>query len=377
MSDIRIDAIDKSFGDTAVLREVSLHIASGEFVAILGPSGCGKTTLLRCLAGFETLDGGRIEIGGELVSAPRHHVPPERRNIGVVFQNYALWPHMSVAQNVAYGLKVAGLAKKQRAERVARVLEVVELGALADRRPADLSGGQRQRVALARCLAMESRAVLLDEPLANLDVHLRGALEEEFAAFHKRSGATMFYITHDQSEALALADRVAVMDKGRILQFDRPEALFARPANETVAGFIGEGRVLEAEDIRPLGNGRAAASLLGQKVELRCAPGEGPRSRASISIHPGDLHLVSDDATANADAGGIAANVTRATYRGAYLRADVMAGPQGSVPLSINIPAPASVSQGQRVTLSLRDGWVIPQTVHSAAASSLPSSACL
>ena len=217
--------------------------------------------------------------------------------------------------------------------------------------------------------------MLLDEPLANLDVHLRGALEEEFAAFHKRSGATMFYITHDQAEALALADRVAVMDKGRILQFDRPEALFARPANETVAGFIGEGRVLEAEDIRPLGNGRAAASLLGQKVELRCAPGEGPRKRASISIHPGDLHLVCDPRDANST--GIPANVTRATYRGAYLRADVMAGPEGSVPLAVNVPAPASIAQGQRVTLSLRDGWVIPQTGPAAAASPLPSAASL
>ncbi|MDJ0930558.1 ABC transporter ATP-binding protein [Breoghania sp.] len=246
MSEIRIDSIAKSFDRTPILKDISLQIEEGEFVAVLGPSGCGKTTLLRCLAGFETLDAGQIEIGGQTVSGPSRHVPPEKHNIGVVFQNYALWPHMNVAQNVAYGLKIAGLAKKDRAARVAHVLDLVELGGFADRRPADLSGGQRQCVALARGLAMESRVVLLDEPLANLDVHLRGALEEEFAAFHARSGATMFYITHDQAEALALADRVAVMNHGRILQFDRPEALFRQPTCETVAGFIGEGRVLEA-----------------------------------------------------------------------------------------------------------------------------------
>ncbi|WP_260349429.1 ABC transporter ATP-binding protein [Alloyangia mangrovi] len=169
MSDIRISGIDKSYGQTQVLRQVSLSIEAGEFVAVLGPSGCGKTTLLRCLAGFEKLNGGRIEIGGGTVSAPGRHLAPEHRGIGVVFQNYALWPHMSVAQNVAYGLKIAGIPRTERNSRVSRVLDLVELGPLAHRRPADLSGGQRQRVALARCLAMESRVVLLDEPLANLD----------------------------------------------------------------------------------------------------------------------------------------------------------------------------------------------------------------
>lgn len=355
MSDIRIDAIEKRFGQTDVLRRISLSIEAGEFIAVLGPSGCGKTTLLRCLAGFEKLDGGHITIGGQTVSGPGHHLPPEQRGIGVVFQNYALWPHMSVAQNVAYGLKIARMPRAERAERVARVLELVELGSLADRRPADLSGGQRQRVALARCLAMESKVVLLDEPLANLDVTLRGALEQEFADFHARSGATMFYITHDQTEALALADRVAVMGEGRILQFDRPEKLFSQPASATVASFIGEGRVLEVENIRPLGDGRAAASLLGRPVELRCAPGETARARANISFHPGDLQMVPEAAP-----GGIAANVIRVTYRGAYLRTEVMAGPSGAVPLAVNIAAPASLAHGQQITLALRDGWVIP-----------------
>jgi len=355
VSGIVIDAVDKSFGRTEVLRQVSLSIEPGEFVAVLGASGCGKTTLLRCLAGFEPVNAGRIDIGGETVSAPGRHLPPEERGIGVVFQNYALWPHMSVAQNVAYGLRIAGVPKPEREARVARVLEMVELGALASRRPADLSGGQRQRVALARCLAMESRVVLLDEPLANLDVHLRGALEEEFAAFHARSGATMFYITHDQAEALALADRVAVMDRGRILQFDRPEALFRQPASETVAGFIGEGRVVPAHDIRPDGTGRAQAIVLGQPALLRCAPDEKPRAQAMISVQPADLALLADPAPA-----AIPAHVTRATFRGAYLRAEVMAGQAAPVALSLNIAAPASLCRGQRISLALRDGWVIP-----------------
>lgn len=358
MARIEIENLDKSFGQTQVLREVSLSIEAGEFVSVLGPSGCGKTTLLRCLAGFEHIDGGRIEVGGQVVSTPERHLPPERRGIGVVFQNYALWPHMTVAQNVAYGLKIAGVPRGERETRVARVLDLVELGALVQRRPADLSGGQRQRVALARCLAMESRVVLLDEPLANLDMHLRSALEEEFAAFHARSGATMFYITHDQAEALALADRVAVMDRGRIIQFDRPEALFRQPASETVAGFIGEGRVIEAEDIRPLGDGHASASLLGQPVRLRCAPGQRGQDRGRISVHPGDLQLLSDDRQP-----GIEAHVTRATYRGAYLRAELAAGPSASVPLSINVAAPSSLDRGQRVRIALRDGWVIPDPV--------------
>ncbi|SMD09148.1 ABC transporter ATP-binding protein [Primorskyibacter flagellatus] len=357
MNQIQTNNIAKSYGQTEVLRQISLSINSGEFVAVLGPSGCGKTTLLRCLAGFERLDSGKIDIGGQTVSGPKRHLLPENRGIGVVFQNYALWPHMSVTQNVAYGLKISGVPKKERKARVAHVLDLVELGPQANRRPSDLSGGQRQRVALARCLAMESRVVLLDEPLANLDVHLRGALEEEFAAFHARTGATMFYITHDQSEALALADRVAVMDRGRILQFDKPEALFRRPSTETVAGFIGEGRVLEAEDIRPLGGGFASAIVLGQPVKLRCNLDQDARAHAKISFHPGDLHMIADAAP-----DGICANVTRATYRGAYLRANVMAGPSGAVPLSVDIAAPASLTSGQQVKLALNDGWVIPTT---------------
>ncbi|MDZ7908163.1 MAG: ABC transporter ATP-binding protein [Gemmobacter sp.] len=357
MSAIDITGLNKSFGATAVLRDVSLQMQAGEFVAVLGPSGCGKTTLLRCLAGFETPDAGEIRVGGRLVAGPGRQLPPEDRGIGVVFQNYALWPHMTVAQNVGYGLRIAGVPRAQRDDTVARTLSVVDLQAMADRRPADLSGGQRQRVALARCLAAEAQVVLLDEPLANLDVHLRGAMEQEFADFHARSGATMFYITHDQAEAMALADRVAVMDRGRIVQFAPPQQLFREPQNEMVAGFIGEGRVVAVEDLHPLGEGRAMARFLGQPVALRCTPAERPRPTARIALHPGDLRLGGSE--------GVPAVVTRTSYRGGHLRAELAAGPARDIALTLNLPlaesGAATVARGQTVRLALADGWVIPE----------------
>ena len=231
-------------------------------MAILGASGCGKTTLLRQIAGFDKLDAGRIVIGDTVVSSTAHHIPPERRRIGIVFQSYALWPHMTVAENVAYGLTVAGVKEPERARRVAAALTLVELDGFADRRPAALSGGQRQRVALARCLVTEPSLVLLDEPLANLDVHLRAAMEDEFARFHARTGTTMIYITHDQAEAMALADRIAVMDRGRLLQVATPSQLYREPADETVAGFIGEGMVVPVEVRSVDGDG----TLLGRPL---------------------------------------------------------------------------------------------------------------
>jgi iron(III) transport system ATP-binding protein len=203
---VDLAGITRRFGPLAAVDGVDLRIAAGEFFAVLGPSGCGKSTLLRLIAGLETADAGTIAIAGRAMAGPGLHVPPEARGVGVVFQSYALWPHMTVRENVAFPVPRG----PDRAARVDRCLAMVELGAFADRRPADLSGGQRQRVALARCLAQEAGTILMDEPLANLDPHLRAAMEEELAAFHRRSGATTLYITHDQAEAMALADRVAI-----------------------------------------------------------------------------------------------------------------------------------------------------------------------
>ena len=191
MARLTIERLAKSYGATRVLDDVSLAVNDGELVAILGPSGCGKTTLLRQIAGFDKPDAGSVRIGDAVVSTPGQHVPPERRRIGIVFQSYALWPHMTVAENVGYGLDVAGVKDPERGKRVQAALALVELEGFAERRPALLSGGQRQRVALARCLVTEPSLVLLDEPLANLDVHLRAAMEREFARFHERTGTTM------------------------------------------------------------------------------------------------------------------------------------------------------------------------------------------
>ena len=235
MARLTLERLGKRYGDFAALTDVSLEVADGEFVAILGASGCGKTTLLRQVAGFDRPDAGRILIGDTVVSTPERQMPPEDRRIGIVFQSYALWPHMTVAENVAYGLTVAGVRDPERARRVRDALALVHLDGFAERRPALLSGGQRQRVALARCLVTEPALVLLDEPLANLDVQLRAAMEREFRDFHERTGTTMIYITHDQTEAMALADRIAVMDKGRVLQFATPSQLYREPADATVA----------------------------------------------------------------------------------------------------------------------------------------------
>ena len=246
MAAVSLVRVTKRFGVATVVDEVSLDVAEGGFLALLGPSGCGKTTILRMIAGFETVNAGVIRLGGHAVSDAARHVPPEDRRVGIVFQSYALWPHMDVAANVAYPLRVRGVRGRALETAVEDALAAVELGGFGARRPADLSGGQRQRVALARCLAMGARLVLLDEPLANLDVHLRAAMEDAFRAFHARTGATMVYVTHDQAEAMTLASAVAVMSGGRIEQVAAPDRLWSEPATEMVAGFVGEGAVVAA-----------------------------------------------------------------------------------------------------------------------------------
>ncbi len=233
--------------------------------------------------------------------------------MGIVFQSYALWPHMSVAGNVAYALKVRGMPAAERDKRVAAALSTVGLSDFADRRPASLSGGQRQRVALARCLAMEPSLVLLDEPLSNLDAHLRAAMHAEFAAFHQRAGTTMIYITHDQAEAMALADRIAVMDGGRLLQAAPPSTLYREPANATVARFVGEGLVLPARALDMDGAGRCHVELFGTVIPMRCALGEKGHRPVEICLRPKGLALAAE---------GMPARIVALTYRGGGFRAE-------------------------------------------------------
>jgi len=351
MARLTIERLTKRYGDFRALDDVSLEVDDGEFVALLGASGCGKTTLLRQIAGFDKPDAGRIMIGDKLVSSPGQHVPPERRRIGIVFQSYALWPHMTVAENVAYGLDVMGIEDPERARRVNAALDLVELAGFGDRRPALLSGGQRQRVALARCLVTEPSLVLLDEPLANLDVHLRAAMEREFAKFHERTGTTMIYITHDQAEAMALADRIAVMDRGRILQVATPSQLYREPADAIVARFIGEGVVVPVEDVAPNGDATCTANVFGQRIRMRCAPGT-PAGTATACVRDTALRVTPAD--------GIRATITGIVYQGGHFRVEATPDAARTTTLHLLVPEPSALRVGDAIDVAIDDGWVIP-----------------
>lgn len=249
MSRLILQNISKFYYQNQVVKNVSLEFEEGEFIALLGPSGCGKTTLLRMIAGFEPVSEGEIRFGSKVLSSAQSsnviHVPPEKREISMVFQSYALWPHMKVRDNVGYALKLKGIKGQEYKSRVIEALKTVDLENFADRYPNELSGGQRQRVALARCLVSSPKIVLLDEPLANLDQHLRGSMERTFREFQRRTNATFIYVTHDQAEAMALADKVAVMNAGCVEQFDTPENIYNHPRTVWVARFIGSGTILD------------------------------------------------------------------------------------------------------------------------------------
>jgi iron(III) transport system ATP-binding protein len=249
MTDCKLSLIglSKSFGRVAAVEDVSLSLRSGEFVSLLGPSGCGKTTTLRMIAGFMKPTAGRIEVNGQTVSSPGQVVAPERRGMSMIFQSYAIWPNMTVGENVAFGLKLRKISSAEVTERVNRILETVRLRHLKDRYPAELSGGQQQRVALARAIVIEPEVLLLDEPLSNLDANLREEMRGEIRRLHDAFQITTVYVTHDQSEAMVTSDRIVVMNHGRIEQVDDPVTLYRRPRSRFVAGFIGRTNLLDGE----------------------------------------------------------------------------------------------------------------------------------
>ena len=358
MADVTLDAVTRRFGGYAAVDRVSLALASGGFLALLGPSGCGKTTLLRLIAGFETPDDGTVAIAGRTVAGPDHVVPPEKRGIAMVFQSYALWPHMTVAENVGYALRVRRVPAADRRRKVAVCLDQVGLGHLAARRPAELSGGQRQRVALARCLAMDPAVVLLDEPLANLDAHLRESLQEEFRRFHRETGATMVYVTHDQGEAMAMADRVAVMDRGVLQQVADPETLYQCPATPMVARFVGRGTLVPARVIGPIGAGRARVEALGLRTDAR-HNGAGGVVRGTTLLLRADMLTL-----AGTGEPGIAGRVRRVVYRGDHYAVDVApdALPDRLLGLRLATDPPA---EGASVSLAVHDGWLVADGGHS------------
>jgi len=251
MADLRLVDLAKRYGATAALHGISLDVRHGELLALLGPSGCGKTTTLQIVAGFITPDAGEVWAGERRLSSPQGAVPPERRRMSLVFQSYALWPHMTVHQNVAFGLEMARVARGELARRVGRMLEIVNLAGYEGRYPHELSGGQQQRVALARALVVQPDTLLLDEPLSNLDANLREQMRFEIRRIHRETGITMIYVTHDQAEAMVIADRIAVMHQGRIEQTGTPQEIYTRPRSRFVAGFLGQTNCLPGRLVAP------------------------------------------------------------------------------------------------------------------------------
>jgi putative spermidine/putrescine transport system ATP-binding protein len=300
LHDIRLVDLAKHYGDVRAVDGVSLDVERGEFFTMLGPSGSGKTTTLRLIAGFELPDAGRVELAGRDVS----RVPPYARDINTVFQDYALFPHMTVADNVAYGLRVKGVGKAERRTRAGEALEMVRLPQVGDRKPAQLSGGQRQRVALARAIVNRPRVLLLDEPLGALDLKLRQEMQVELKGIQSDVGITFVYVTHDQEEALTMSDRLAVFDQGRIVQVGAPAEVYERPATEFVAGFVGTSNVLQRGDrrftIRPekvrILNGSDGAGPDGLVVErgrVADVSYAGPLTRYVVALDAGgELQVV-------------------------------------------------------------------------------------
>jgi len=284
---IHFENVSKSFGAAKVVDDLDFHVRKEEFVSLLGPSGSGKTTLLMMLAGFERPSSGAIHLDGRRIE----HLPPYKREMGVVFQNYALFPHMTVAENVAFPLKMRGVATGEREERTLRALELVQLAHLRDRKPAQLSGGQQQRIALSRALVYEPKVVLMDEPLSALDKQLREHMQLEIRELHRRLGLTVIFVTHDQGEALTMSDRIAVLNHGKIEQFDTPSGLYDRPKTRFVAEFIGETNLLPGT-VQTNRDGEKTV-LMADGTGLICqdASDFGPGAAVMVSVRPEMMHV--------------------------------------------------------------------------------------
>jgi iron(III) transport system ATP-binding protein len=295
MAAVSFQGLTKEFTGMAAVQDLRLDIKSGEFVSLLGPSGCGKTTTLRLAAGFLAPDAGEIRINDRVISSASVLVPPERRNMSMIFQSYAVWPHMTVFQNVAYGLKFKKLSGPEIAEKTERLLRVVHLETLKDRYPAELSGGQQQRVALARALVVEPQILLLDEPLSNLDANLREEMRFEIRRLHEEFKITTIYVTHDQAEAMVASDRIVVMNKGKIIQVGAPEEIFDYPKTRFVAEFIGKTNILPG---RAAGENKIA---LSEGLDVRVARADGVANRETfVCIRPHNFVLTSSESEARA-----------------------------------------------------------------------------
>jgi sn-glycerol 3-phosphate transport system ATP-binding protein len=331
--------VSKRYGAVRAVDGVSLRAEAGKFLVLLGPSGCGKSTVLRLIAGLEDPSEGSILIDGRDVT----RLAPDKRRVSMVFQSYALFPHLSVAENIVFGLKVRRMPAAQRSERLARVAEVVGLGEQLDRKPSQLSGGQRQRVALARAIVAENRICLMDEPLSNLDAQLRHGMRVEIRALQQRLGMTVVYVTHDQVEAMSMADRVVLMREGRIEQEGTPEELYARPGSLFAARFIGT-PAMNLVALDDGADGADGAVIRGARDRVLAGRGRG----LTLGIRPEHIGLV--------PAGGVAAEVTSTEYHGADT---ILTARVGAESLLLRVPGQVRLAAGEAVRL----GWE-PASLH-------------
>ncbi len=352
---IELDDVSCAYGENVVLRSVSLSLESGKVLALLGPSGCGKTTLLKLVAGLSAPSAGSVSIQGNIVADSRRKInlPPEQRKLGMVFQDYALWPHLSVADNVGFPLDVRGGDRGKRRVHVSEALGLVGLSGFEDRSPSSLSGGQQQRVAIARAIVARPAVVLFDEPLSNLDPQLRGDLAEEISALVRDVGLTAIYVTHDQSEALVIADQIAVILNGKLAQVAEPKQLIEHPASEAVADFLRLGTIATAE------RRNGAWLLAGTDIDLgepEAADG-ATDTRRRVLIGRGAARLGEGKS-------GASGTVTRSTYRGDGYVLKVRLGPEECA-LEIAVPSHKPVAQGTRLEFAIDTNqirWFAPTT---------------
>ena len=356
MPGVAIKSLTKRYGDVAAVEDLSLDVKPGELVSLLGPSGCGKTTTLRLVAGFLPPEAGEIWVGERCLSSAASVVPPERRRMAMIFQSYALWPHMTVARNVAYGLRFkSGMSRAERDRRVTEMLRTVQLSGFESRYPGELSGGQQQRVAVARALVVEPEILLLDEPLSNLDANLREEMRFEIRRLHEAFGITTLYVTHDQAEAMVISDRVAVLHRGRVVQVGSAEDLFRRPRTRFVAEFIGRTNLVDGRVAEP---GVAARGTLRLRL---ASPGPAPGTPLVVSIRPHEIELVLAGRGAPAGANTLAGVVQRTSYLGDAV--DYHVGVNGSdVVLRVTASPPARLAAGDTVTLAIAPEACVPLT---------------
>ncbi len=343
MASVELKGLTKAFGGHVAVNDISLKIEHGLLVCLLGPSGCGKTTTLRLIAGFVEPTRGEIAVGDKVVSAPGRTLPPERRNMSMIFQSYALWPHMTVTENVAYGLTLRQLDRATVARKVAEILATTRLGELADRYPSELSGGQQQRVSLARALVVEPETLLLDEPLSNLDANLREEMRFEVRRLHDTYRYTTVYVTHDQSEAMTTADVIAVMNGGRIEQAGSPQQVYDQPVSEFVARFLGGSNILRGKALD--GNHLSVAGVPVRGTGAALTAG----ADAALSIRQHEITMAPVSAGAPAPANTLPARVVRNVFLGASR--DYVVEIADGTQLRVTTPPSLDVATGSAVGL--------------------------